>query len=326
MLCAMLACCLQLGAAAGRAEAPAAPEARAVAFLCREVPRWPRDNHCFSCHNNGDAARALYLAADAGYAVPETVLAETTRWLQQPAKWDQNGGDGPFSDKRLARVAFAAALATAAATGKITDRRAVRESANRLAREQAPDGSWTPDGEDSISSPAAYGRALATLLARESLQTAGPDAFRDPVRRAETWLLRRDIVTITDAAVCLLAFGNDETHTTARLRATSLDLLARGQNHDGGWGPQLTSPAEVYDTALALLGLSKCKRSAGVRRMMTRGRVFLVAQQQDDGGWVETTRPSGGLSYAQRISTSGWATLALLATRDLSARPEDAKR
>ena len=42
------------------------PEARAVAFLSREVPRWSRENHCYSCHNNGDAARALYQASRTG--------------------------------------------------------------------------------------------------------------------------------------------------------------------------------------------------------------------------------------------------------------------
>jgi len=36
-----------------------AAEARAVEFLVREVPAWSKNNGCFSCHNNGDAARAL---------------------------------------------------------------------------------------------------------------------------------------------------------------------------------------------------------------------------------------------------------------------------
>ena len=48
--------------------------------------------------------------------------------------------------------------------------------------------------------------------------------------------------------------------------------------------------------------------------MIARGRGFLIAGQQEDGSWPETTRPAGGSSYAQRISTAGWATLALLAT------------
>src|SRR5262249_25750881 len=36
-----------------------AAEERAVAYLVREVPLWSQENHCFSCHNNGDGARAL---------------------------------------------------------------------------------------------------------------------------------------------------------------------------------------------------------------------------------------------------------------------------
>ena len=86
------------------------PEAKAVAFLTREVPRWSRENHCYSCHNNGDAARALYQAVRRVTASPAEALADTTRWLIRPAGWDHNGGDGPFSDKRLARVVFTTTL------------------------------------------------------------------------------------------------------------------------------------------------------------------------------------------------------------------------
>ena len=52
----------------------------------------------------------------------------------------------------------------------------------------------------------------------------------------------------------------------------------------------------------------------GVREMRRRGRDFLVASQEEDGGWPGTTRPAGGDSYAQRVSTSAWAAMALLAT------------
>jgi hypothetical protein len=72
---------------------------------------------------------------------------------------------------------------------------------------------------------------------------------------------------------------------------------------------------------MALLGLATCRPTDEVRRMIVRGREYLIAQQQRDGGWIETTRPPGGESHAQRISTSGWATLALLATRDPSPPP-----
>src|SRR5262245_47892110 len=83
-------------------------EARAVEFLKREVPAWSRENGCFSCHNNGDAARALYAASRKGRRVPDHVLADTTEWVKRPARWDDNKGDPGFSDKRLADIQFAA--------------------------------------------------------------------------------------------------------------------------------------------------------------------------------------------------------------------------
>jgi hypothetical protein len=310
---------------AGTGNEPAAtlaPEARAVEFLAREVPQWSRENRCFSCHNNGDAARALYEAARAGFRVPPEAMADTTPWLAVPAKWDHNGGEGPFSDKRLARVAFAAALAAATRTGAHRDRAALGEAAVLLARDQAHDGSWTLEGEESPGSGAAYSRVLATFLARDALATADPVHFHDAINRADGWLMRRDLVTVGDASVGLLAAGAvAESPARAARRRAALELLGRAQADDGGWGPYATSPPEPFDTALALLGLVRCgDASAPVRQMIARGRAFLIARQREDGSWPETTRPAGGTSYAQRISTTGWATLALLATRAAGPR------
>jgi hypothetical protein len=54
------------------------PEQRAVAYLVQEVPAWPEQNRCFSCHNNGDGARALYQARRRGFTVPTPALTATT--------------------------------------------------------------------------------------------------------------------------------------------------------------------------------------------------------------------------------------------------------
>jgi hypothetical protein len=303
------------------------PEGKAVAFLTREVPRWSRENHCYSCHNNGDAARALYQAARSGYSVPEEALAETTRWLTRPESWDHNGGDGPFSDKRLARVVFTTTLTTAIGVDQVRDRSILMRATERLALDQAADGSWPLEGEDTIGSPATYGRSLATFLARVSLFTAQPDHFRTAIERADRWLLSQDVSTVSDASISLLTSAVVQSPENADRRRRSLALLRRAQSDDGGWGPSLTSAPESFDTALVLLGLSRCDQSSLVRGMLTRGRSFLIAQQQKDGSWIETTRPSGNVSYAQRISTTGWATLALLATGNPSTLPAvDPKR
>jgi hypothetical protein len=307
-----------IAARPGPADDGPTAEARAVEFLSREVPRWSRENHCFSCHNNGDAARALYEASRAGLRVPAEAMAGTTAWLARPSGWEHNGGDGPFSDKRLARVAFTSALAVATRTGSNRDRAALGEAADRLARDQSDDGSWTLEGEESPGSPAAYARVLATFLAREDLAAADRDRFRAAIGRADGWLMRRELRTVADASVGLMAIAAaaDPPASAAR-RREAMDLLRRGQSDDGGWGPYVASPPETFDTALVLLGLARCGDSSDTtRRMIARGRTFLIAAQRDDGSWAETTRPAGGTSYAQRISTSGWATLALLATRN----------
>src|SRR5262245_65540387 len=121
MLAALTAivCADNYGSKSSNADA----EARAVGFLMREVPAWSKENGCFSCHNNGDAARALYAASRKGRRVPDHVLADTTEWVKRPARWDDNKGDPGFSDKRLADIQFAASLLSAIQTGRVKDRR-----------------------------------------------------------------------------------------------------------------------------------------------------------------------------------------------------------
>ncbi len=164
--------------------APSTPESKAIAFLAREVPRWSRENHCYSCHNNGDAARALYRAAKAGWPVPAEALVETSRWLSQPKQWEHNGGEGANSDKRLARLVFTATMATSAEGRAVKDRSPQSLAAARLADDQSAAGYWPLEGEDAVSSPATYGRLLATFMARQALAETAPERFQTAIARA----------------------------------------------------------------------------------------------------------------------------------------------
>ena len=254
-------------------------------------------------------------------ASPQAALAETTRWLIRPADWDHNGGDGPFSDKRLARVVFTTTLDTAVATGWVQDRSVLVRAAERLALDQAADGSWPLDGEDATGSPATYGRPLATLLARQALFSADAGRFRTAIDRADGWLSSQEVLTITDASVCLLAGATSSNRRPApsgTSGASSSCAGARATTAAGGLASARLPSRSIR--RWPCWRLAKCDQSPDVRGMIARGQGFLIAQQQEDGSWIETTRPSGNVSYAQRISTTGWATLALLATREPSAR------
>jgi len=317
--------------ATARAEEPAAtPEARALGFLVREVPRWSRENHCFSCHNNGDAARALYAAMQAGMPLPPEALADTNRWLAEPERWDHNGGEGPFSDKRLARLQFSFSLTAALASGQVADRGALVRAGGRLAADQAGDGAFLLEAGDSLGSPATYGRSLATLVLRDTLRAAGPEQFHTAVDKAQRWLTASRVESLLDAAAVLPIVAEPATADlpgAAEQRRRCLDLIARGQSKDGGWGPYDTSPSEPFDTAVVVLALVRfggspyAAEAHDLHDRIARGRAYLIASQDPDGSWPETTRPAGAVSYAQQLSTAGWATLALLATDETRRLP-----
>jgi hypothetical protein len=301
--------------AVGPALGDDSPEGKALAYLATEVPRWSSEHHCFSCHNNGDAARALYAAIRLGRAVPLKATLDTDRWLARPEGWDKNGGDGPFSDKALARIQFTSALASAIDSGRVDDRAPLLRASAALADDQAEDGSWKGVEQDQVGSPATYGQPLATWVARETLRLADASKHRPRIERADAWLRRLPIESVMDASTVLLARGFDDSAEGLARRDKALDLLKRGQSREGGWGPFVRSPTENFDTALALLALDRHRDRPGVTAMIEKGRAYLIETQHEDGSWTETTRPTGNESYAQRLSTTGWATLALLTVK-----------
>jgi hypothetical protein len=291
------------------------PERKAVAYLAVEVPSWARRNHCYSCHNNGDATRALYRAKAAGLGFGADVLADTTSWLARPEAWDTKADAGPSIDKRLARIEFALALATAIDTNAYRDRDALRRAADLVAADQGDDGSWPVEDGGAIGTPATYGRRLATAMAVEVLRRDDPARHAGRIAKAVDWLRSQSVENVVEAAALVLAEPSRRATDRSKAAKAALALLIKAQAKSGGWGPYPESPVEPFDTALALLAMAPYRSEPDIGPSIDRGRAALVGLQRPDGSWPETTRPAGGESYAQRLSTTGWATLALLATR-----------
>jgi hypothetical protein len=294
--------------------------ARGVDYLKVEVPKWKAEHPCYSCHNNGDATRALLVAGAKGYGIG-TSLDDTLSFLKQPSKWDQNKAPSGFDDKALARVQFASALAVAERHGKAasTD---VEAAAKLLAADQQADGSWTLDQSQSIGSPATYGTLIATWSARSTLISSGvqPDHFT--IVQADKWIRGLTVENVLDASATVLALDLSSDVMAENLRRNCLSIIRTGQAPAGGWGPYVTAAPQVFDTALAVLALSSLEveprlarstyRPEELKEAIATGKKYLVSQQRPDGSWPETTRPANQESYAQRISTTGWAMLALL--------------
>ena len=288
-------------------------ERRAVAYLEAEVPRWSVENHCTSCHNNGDGARALYRAIRAGVSIRPDALAATGAWLARPGEWEAAGKPaGGSSDPVLARVEFTLALAASVEVGRKSARPALVEAADRLARDQEADGSWPVEDGGSIGGPATYGRPLATGLAVKTLREADPKRHAVVIDRGMAYLRVRPAMNVVESAALLMAEPMTiRTEAGRRARRFLLDATAK----EGGWGPYRISATEPFDTALALIALAPERADPEVAAALDRGRAALVASQLADGSWPETTRPAGGESYAERVSTAGWATIALFDAR-----------
>src|SRR6185295_5689143 len=117
-----------------------------------------------------------------GYRVPEHALAGTTAWLLKPREWGAARSSEGSSDKKLARIQFAAALADVAGGGA-----AIEVAAAELAPLQEVDGSWHVDGDTSIGSPVTYGACLATYMARRTLEHADASKYAGRIARADAW-------------------------------------------------------------------------------------------------------------------------------------------
>jgi hypothetical protein len=286
---------------------------RALGYLAVQVPQWSVENKCFSCHNNGDAARAMFAARRKGMPVAREATEATLRWLGHPERWGNNGGQREFNDKKLATIQFAFALLAASESGDVNERPPLLRAAEMVSAWQQEDGSWKIHAQGTIGSPITYGNTLATAVARKIL-AADHERFKPKIAKADRWLRDQEPQNVLDAAGILIGLGASQNGRAIARQKQCLDLIRQAQRASGGWGPYSNSAAEPFDTAVVLLALQPFAEEEDRPGMIQRGRRFLIESQFDDGSWPETTRPANAESYAHRLSTTGWAVLALIET------------
>jgi hypothetical protein len=189
----------------------------------------------------------------------------------------------------------------------------VFNGARLVAELQKPDGSWPSDADGTIGSPVTYGAPLASAIALRTLVATKERKFRGPILRGTAWFLEREPKNVLDAAATLLALERAPLVEGRERCDRAIAILKEGQSTNGGWGPFVSSPPEVFDTAIAMIALASHRDRFA--EQIAAGRKYLLAQQLPDGSWPATTRPSGADSYAQKLSTTGWALQALFVSQ-----------
>jgi len=130
----------------------------------------------------------------------------------------------------------------------------------------------------------------------------------------------------------LLAHGHDPAAGPVR-RAT--DCLLREQEKDGNW-PGRWGANGIYGTWLALSALAPLVTRTGGRagerlsRACRRGRRWLLAAQNEDGGWGESLRSYEDPGFRGRgrstASQTAWAMMGLIASLESRPWSDDAAR
>jgi hypothetical protein len=310
LVVAMLFCIAttRSGCAQSTTEVEKATE-KAIGYLAAETPTWRTEHRCASCHHQGSAVRALLTARDKGRFKGDKPLENSLLWLAQPEKWSENHGDPNASDQTLADLQFGASLL--AAQKQFPDR--FRDDLPRFARQltarQEKDGRFDLESSDGLATPITLGPILLTACARDVFQSQG-DEFRDSAKRANDWLINFKPRNTFEASSLLIALKKGDAEKSAR--AAARKIVIASAHSTGGFGPYVSSPAEVFDTALAVIALSRDDDAKKNRPLIDKAKKQLVAWQSDNGSWEETTRPSGSISYAHRIATTSWALEALL--------------
>jgi hypothetical protein len=327
LLVVMLALFVTAAAAAVQGQQPGQPDAggvveKGVAYLVVEVPRWRAEHSCYSCHNNGDAVRALVAAAGRGHEVG-TSIDDTLAWLATPERWDSNAQRSGSDDLPLGRIQFAATLQQMVVWER-AGQAALDRASLLLLPLQKEDGSFRPNETQTIGGATAYGPMLATAMAHRVLSRSRAEAAQQPAAMARRWMRRSAMNSVLDASSVLIGLERDGDEEADVRREDALKVLKQAQGPDGGWGPFQTSQSDVFDTALALMALVMVRNveqlhetTYTVRELeaaIGAARKYLMGTQNPDGSWPETTRPANGESYAQRISTTAWTLQALMAS------------
>ena len=248
------------GAPAGQAAVGVEPsaargaEARAVAYLSIEVPRWRREHPCYSCHNNGDATRALIAASARGHAVGDAI-DDTLAWLATPERWDSN-----TSARRLGGSAARPHPVCECARRDGGSGRARRTPSTGQPRcsssISSDDGSWRLSESQILGGATFYGTSLgdgdgAPQPRPRDRRTRARARWRRPARGCE----HSSRCPCSMPPSILLGLERDVDPAAVAQRREGPRRAEARPGPDGGWGPYVTSQSEPFDTALAVLAL-----------------------------------------------------------------------
>ena len=301
---------------------------------------------CFSCHHQSLPSLAYANAAGRGFNLNETARKQQSDYVyafagkMQPlltAAVKQNDPKAAGEINKITvdpTISLGYLLFGLNADGRQPDE-TLGLATEFLARKQEADGRWPVFA---ARPPMEGSEFTTTALAVKALNSYGAadyaEASRGRIERARTWLTATRGRSTEDKAFRLLGLKWSGAGT-AELEKATRDLLD-DQRDDGGWAQLTGKGSDAYATGQALIALHDGGGIPVSHGAFSRGTVYLLITQQQDGSWRVPKRTAAAQQYFdtsfphgkdQFISVPGtaWATAALALSVPEQA-PRTAKR
>ena len=306
---------------------------KALIPLQASMREFDKRANCVSCHHQGLGLMTLGIASKNGFKVDAELVGSYLNKLGEGGKASGELIHAALTDRTLARsvpttdildfsIGNGYILGAMIANG-IPTNPGFEDSAQFLATQQSPDGSWR---FGILREPMQSSYITTTALVIKVLKTYGnPSAVAESISRAKGWLLKVQVQNSEERASRLLGLR------WSGAKETELDVarkeLSAKQRPDGGWTQNSEGASDAYATGLALYALRVGGGIASDDKQLQKGVGYLLRTQDSEGSWYvnktanpannyfDAAFPHGEAQYSSFIGTC-WATLALIETKD----------
>jgi outer membrane protein OmpA-like peptidoglycan-associated protein len=302
---------------------------RGIEWLQPAAVEWQRNNQCFGCHVQAQAAMGLAVATRNGYLVSRPAVQELTDYMRilqdadgmesgmllvdnqsvmiaQPAgKGSHTPADQPIMATLFAAMSFAYLDQMADTKRDPT----LLKFADWLAAKQQPTGEVLPDLDEApICQGSFMTTANAALAFMQAFVESGDSRYQAAGVKAIDFIAAAKPVTTQDEAFSILAlshFGNPQQQ--ALVNGLIAHLKAE-QGSNGGWSESRGSPGpNAFATGQVLYAFKESgvdTRSAE----FVRGVKYLLHTQEDTGAWPVQNSATGRPS---EFAPTMWAVIGL---------------
>ena len=302
---------------------------RGIEWLQPAAVEWQRNNQCFGCHVQAQAAMGLAIATRNGYLVSRPALQELTDYMRilqdadgsesfnllvdnQSVMTAQAAGKGSHTPAAQPIMATLFAAMSFAYLDLMADTKrdpTLLKFADWLTAKQQPTGEVIPDLDEApICQGSFMTTANAALAFMQAFAESGDSRYQTAGVKAIDFIAAAKPVTTQDEVFSILAlshFGNPQQQ--ALVNGLIAHLKAE-QGTTGGWNESRESPGpNAFATGQVLYAFKESgvdTRSAE----FVRGVKYLLYTQEDTGAWPVQNSATGRPS---EFAPTMWAVIGL---------------